>query len=387
MQGQQADNWEEAVGDLYDAVLEREHQSLHRAVQRFETLIDSDGCHLFATNDQEQELFTVWTGEFANMATLAKPYYLHYMHIDPRRTHVLSSPGRALRCSQVFNDRYVDRSEFYQDFLIPMGARFVAGGALRTGPNTSSVVAFNRTLGREDFSEADTRLIARYFPHLQRAVRMALEPSTQALVHGTTADILQQDVGVLGVDRAGRVLFINPAARHRLSEARHAGLRGARLLPDGPLGQAYAATQRLRQPQALRLHHPKGLLVVTVWPAPQRNMHSWLPAVSDASDHALHCCMLVQLVQPGRRLTHRLLIQLFGLTAAEARLAKELVQGLSVEAYAHKFSVSVATVRTQLRQILAKTGYARQQDLLRNLAALQLPQPAPASETPPPCKP
>jgi len=387
VQGQQADNWDEVVGDLYDAVLEREQQVLHRAIQRFETLIDSDGCHLFATSDLEQELFTVWTGGFADMETLSKPYYLHYMHIDPRRTHVLGSPGRVLRCSQVFNDRYVDRSEFYQDFLIPMGARFVAGGALSTGPNFSSVVAFNRTLGRDDFSEADTRLIARYFPHLQRAVRMALAPSTQPLVHGTTAEVLQQDVGVLGVDRAGRVLFINTAARHRLGEVHHAGLRGARLLPDSPLGQACAATQRLHLPQAVRLHHPKGMLVVTVWPAPQQPTHRWLPAVSDASDHALHCCMLVQLVRPGRHLTHRLLMQLFGLTGAEARLAKELVQGLSVEAYAHKFSVSVATVRTQLRQILAKTGYARQQDLLRNLAALQLPQPAPASETPPPCKP
>jgi DNA-binding CsgD family transcriptional regulator len=81
---------------------------------------------------------------------------------------------------------------------------------------------------------------------------------------------------------------------------------------------------------------------------------------------------MVQLLRPGHRLTPSLLMELYGFTAAEARLAKELVLGTTVEAYAQSFHISVATVRTQLRQVLAKSGHSRQQELIGHLASLQV---------------
>jgi DNA-binding CsgD family transcriptional regulator len=64
------------------------------------------------------------------------------------------------------------------------------------------------------------------------------------------------------------------------------------------------------------------------------------------------------------------LSQLFGLTAAEARLAHGLARGLSLEEHAIASGVTVTTARNQLRAVLGKTGYRRQQDLVRALAAL-----------------
>lgn len=64
------------------------------------------------------------------------------------------------------------------------------------------------------------------------------------------------------------------------------------------------------------------------------------------------------------------LSQLFGLTAAEARLAHGLAKGLSVEEYANACGVSVTTARNQLRAVPGKTGYRRQQDLVRALAVI-----------------
>jgi DNA-binding CsgD family transcriptional regulator len=56
---------------------------------------------------------------------------------------------------------------------------------------------------------------------------------------------------------------------------------------------------------------------------------------------------------------------LFGLTMAEARLARTLADGLSLETAASRLGVRVGTVRTRLKSIFEKTGCHRQADLVR----------------------
>ncbi len=58
----------------------------------------------------------------------------------------------------------------------------------------------------------------------------------------------------------------------------------------------------------------------------------------------------------------------FRLTRAEARLAKALWNGSTLEEAAEVFGVTKNTVRTQLRQIFVKTGAQRQSQLIRLLA-------------------
>ena len=65
-----------------------------------------------------------------------------------------------------------------------------------------------------------------------------------------------------------------------------------------------------------------------------------------------------------------MLIDLFGLTAAEARLASALSMGHSLESAAHFLGLSVETVRTYLKSIFHKVGVSRQAELARLLASL-----------------
>ncbi len=291
----------------------------------------------------------------------------------PLKTSTLQHPGQVHRNSDHFSPTYMPQSEFFQDYLLPRGREQTSGGLLFKDEHASSLVAFNRFKGRPDFCDEDLSTIKRYFPHLQRAIRMSLQDSLGTLLHGTQADLLQQQgVGVLGLDQRGQVLFVNPTARQLLAQLPQLGWQASSVRSDSPLGQACQQAHLKRQPQAMRLRVAEGELVVTAWATPKRRTSTWLPSVSAASDHTLHTCVLVQLLRPGHRITPSLLMELYGLTAAEARLTKELVQGRTVDEYAHTFSVSVATVRTQLRHVLAKTGYERQQDLVRHLAALQV---------------
>ena len=79
------------------------------------------------------------------------------------------------------------------------------------------------------------------------------------------------------------------------------------------------------------------------------------------------------LVFPAAETTSRLwntLRESFGLTAAEARLARKLRDGRSLQEAAEELQVSVNTLRNQLRGIFEKMGLKRQSDLVRALTEL-----------------
>lgn len=73
----------------------------------------------------------------------------------------------------------------------------------------------------------------------------------------------------------------------------------------------------------------------------------------------------------GRRIaTARQLMDFFGLSAAEARLARAICHGDSVEEYARDQGLRLPTVRTQLSAIFNKTGTDRQAMLVRLIAGI-----------------
>ncbi|MGZ5183829.1 MAG: helix-turn-helix transcriptional regulator, partial [Caldimonas sp.] len=89
--------------------------------------------------------------------------------------------------------------------------------------------------------------------------------------------------------------------------------------------------------------------------------------------------LLVSFVNEGQDVGHipaDALRALFDFTNAEANLASALVSGVTVEQYAQSRGVTIGTVRTQLNQVLSKSGAHRQADLVRRVlcsAAAALP--------------
>jgi DNA-binding CsgD family transcriptional regulator len=71
----------------------------------------------------------------------------------------------------------------------------------------------------------------------------------------------------------------------------------------------------------------------------------------------------------------KLLRDVFGLTAAEADLARSLQNGVSVSEHARSRSVSINTAYTHLRRIKEKTGCSRIAELIHRLNDLAIPAP------------
>jgi DNA-binding CsgD family transcriptional regulator len=65
-----------------------------------------------------------------------------------------------------------------------------------------------------------------------------------------------------------------------------------------------------------------------------------------------------------------MLMQIYALTDAEARLASALSAGHSIESAAANLGVQPTTARSQLKSVFRKVGVNRQQDLVRVLSSL-----------------
>jgi DNA-binding CsgD family transcriptional regulator len=61
---------------------------------------------------------------------------------------------------------------------------------------------------------------------------------------------------------------------------------------------------------------------------------------------------------------------LFDLTPAEAKVARGIAQGLTVDEMAARYGTARETVRTQVKTLLGKTGARRQVEVAARLSAL-----------------
>ncbi|MEO9162153.1 MAG: helix-turn-helix transcriptional regulator, partial [Casimicrobiaceae bacterium] len=69
----------------------------------------------------------------------------------------------------------------------------------------------------------------------------------------------------------------------------------------------------------------------------------------------------------GRRADPLMLASMFDLTPAETKVALAMMDGADVSEIAARNSVSVATIRSQLQSLFAKTGTRRQAKLVQLL--------------------
>lgn len=83
-----------------------------------------------------------------------------------------------------------------------------------------------------------------------------------------------------------------------------------------------------------------------------------------------HALMVVSALQRKAAPLPELLHGLFDLSPAEARLVGELAIGLTLQEITAARHISMATLRTQIRAVLTKTGVRRQSDLLQLLAQI-----------------
>lgn len=201
------------------------------------------------------------------------------------------------------------------------------------------------------------------------AVRAGLAQSQEIARLVGRADNMPETPAWLVLSARLKVAQFSPGARSVIEAGLGAIGKDGTLTFEDPentfaLERAIARSRAQPDSQAIvRLERDESLGPCFAYLAPARN----LPQAIDVPDDA------VALVFPPAEETGRLWASLresFGLTPAEARLARKLKDGRSLKEAADELSVSINTVRNQLRAIFDKMGLTRQSDLVRTLAEL-----------------
>lgn len=362
------DAFDRVVGAIYDAAIQPGLWA--NAFAAVQGALGCDVFHSFVWDHAKERPALTWASEGVT-ASVERQYAEHYGLIDPRRILIDHQPvGAVFRCHDHIDERAVARSEFYQDFLIAGGMRYLIGSTVTRSERQETKIAFLRAVGRPSFSDDDLLQARRIVPHIVRAMSLSLREQRNLEALASSEVALQAlETGIVLFDAKGSVVFTNNAAQ--ALDARRDGLH---LGTDGLQATANSDTLNLRAAWS-RLVASDTAQSVRVASDAERPGFSVtlcrLPAAAPAvtAHRARHVAFVRRLNGGGAPNTAQL-VQLFGLTVAEARLLQRLAEGRTLEQAARDNGVRASTVRSQLLSVLAKTGCARQVDLLALVARL-----------------
>lgn len=269
--------------------------------------------------------------------------------------------------SDLFTPEEMDAEPIYRDFWRPAGYGCNAGTAIPMPTGENIIIGINR---RQERGPVERELIGRLDelrPHIARSalVSARLQLARARAIAETLALIGQP---ALVLDDAGKVLAAN-----QLIEAMTGCLlwrardRVALMDPvaDKLLREAVETLHRhdAQPPRSFPLRDPQSNGV---------HVAHLIPIRRSARDIFVRCAAVMILTPVGAPQAPEVeLIQsLFDLTPAEARVARSLVTGKTLEEIASDSSVSRNTVRTHLRGVLEKTGCNRQAEVVALLGGV-----------------
>lgn len=388
------------IADLYESVLRPDR--IPDVLNRINQHLDCDGLHLVGKDEESGSMFaSVAVG--SQIVGAEQDYLAHYFRIDPRLAIGLDSPtGVVVACHDFLDDHFVSRNEFYQDFLIPHGPRYVIGGNVYRKGGKNIHVAINHLVGRPRFSQEKRGVVSGFMYHLSRwANQLFIADEVRGAAAAGFFALESLGQGILILDDQQHVLFANRAANHLLGDVLTThGFRRFWAF-GGTLRELFKQVSTDRQARFTTAVHTVGgralSLLFSLFPLPREQgigftMPKGLEAVTRAKDGGsgqgeaklpsgnASILVLVRARMAAPTTGSFLYQQAFGLTAAEARLADFLALGQSPQDYADQAKVSIATVRTQIRALLAKTGAANLRALVVLLASLPKGTPSQAEQ-------
>lgn len=275
--------------------------------------------------------------------------------------------GELITSDRLFSEQELVKTEWYNDWLKPQNY-FQAMIAHIIKQETLAVRLSLFRARKQPFSADETAFFTRLVPHLHRSCIIYKKLSEVKNMQTANAELLNRlPVGLILFDNAGRALFVNEMAETLIRSSDGFCLNAAGHCVTGSVRQTRALHQlisqaaELGQSQAMCLHLnnldcPLTAIVISLRNHP-------LPFSGSAPSVAL----FIGDPDTTLDLDAKLLTQCYGLSPAEAKLATALLRGQTSGNYAQMRGISHNTVKTQLKQVLAKTGTHRQSELIQLL--------------------
>ncbi|MBK3660980.1 hypothetical protein JJE66_06910 [Bradyrhizobium diazoefficiens] len=181
--------------------------------------------------------------------------------------------------------------------------------------------------------------------------------------------------GVILVDREGKVLFANAAARMLAQDRSPLRISGAEIKTNSPPHTALLGRLIRRAAAGVVSNH-----LLLPLSGDSRSLHIRISSVRGkdisafSSPHTDSVAAILHISDPriGTSVSVKSLIDAYGLTEAEARIAIAVTHGLPMTRTARDLGLSPNTIKTHMRRIFVKTGTSGQVQLAMLLTALAM---------------
>jgi len=313
-------------------------------------------------------------------AKLFRRYLLRYIHLDP----FIQLIAKDLPCGTVSADHLVVSSreelrekstEFYDDFMIPNDIYHIGGAGLLVDGDRMAAIAIQRKKELGPWSDEELGKLAALTEHFQRAFRIHREfTRLRVQEYAVYAMFDQLIIGLILLDTNAKPVYTNPTAQSILET--HPALKiHAGKLTTSKLDDAKKLASLVRNAVdnndssetmrggVLGLRHADSQLPLLLLAIPVSD----LKVAFQSTVEGAHVALFISDPERSQPISADALVETFDLTRAEAGVTVSLINGLSPKEIADTKSVSMNTIRTQLKSIFRKTGTNSQTDLVRLL--------------------
>jgi DNA-binding CsgD family transcriptional regulator len=305
-----------------------------------------------------------------------KAYGEHFVRHDLWAQVATPERGnRALLMHDLVTPRIWERSEIYNDFVRPESDFFwCLGAAMPMSDGQIGMLGVLRDRGDKPFVPSEGSELDAVLPHLTRGLQLThrLRGLQFDLAHARSA-LDRIAFGLVICDADGKVRHANRIAEEILSADDGIALGADQILQIADEGGQQQLTQVISA-AARRATNGGALRIARTGRAPLKLLVAPLPEAQHAAlGGAGGALVLIDDPERGAAPALDALKTLFGLTAAEARLARRLAQGdLTAPEIAAEFALSPQTIRTQIKSLHRKMEVSHQAEISAIVSRLGL---------------
>jgi DNA-binding CsgD family transcriptional regulator len=295
------------------------------------------------------------------------------------RQAVLDQLGDVATMTMLAGEREPLNSDFYIKWVKPLGFRDVIGVLVLKSGKRIAWFSVVRSDIQARFDERDVRELGLLSPHICRALLISDTLELQTIAAARLEETIDRlSTGILLTEDRGRISYMNGAAEALLKKGAALKSRDGHLVATRPksrealsraleqsaLGRAPASTGQYAVP----LPDEEGAgLIANILPLQWHSSRNPLGPLPGAA------AIFIQDPAENPKPPLDALAELYGLTAAEKKVLELVAEGAAPQDAAERLSVSLATVKTHLQHVFAKTNTGRQADLVRLVAQATAP--------------
>ncbi len=301
-----------------------------------------------------------------------------YYSLLPFRTNIETlRTGQTFDRERDFSDSAFLDSELYRRHFGKMGLFHIVHHCIVDCDQVASTITLSRPKNKPNFGKHERRALMAIMPHLQHTMRHYIDLANARWAGRLSAvafDRMTNSVAV--VDAAHRLVYSNPRCAELFDKN-----DGITLDREGRIKVSQASdARRLRSAleevfssvAATRNQYTTALQIPRVSGA--RPYQLAISRISEAKfqggrNEAL-AMMIVTDPDESRLTNDKMLIDLFDMTPAEARVSALLADGMDVNEVCKVLQITCNTVRTHLKHIFSKTDTHRQSELVTLISKL-----------------